>query len=141
MAGPAKPRPNTITLNAPTKHSYRHGLHLDLRIGTVDERTQVGKAHKALTAHLRQHVGESTIITELLLSRIVFKALKLYLYESEELGNPLNDQISVYLSISNSLRRDLAELDRFAAAPKEQDLMSYLKEHYEKSEHHKNPAG
>lgn len=131
MAGSAiKTRPNTIKLNAPKKHSYKHGLYLDLRIGTVDERTSVGKAHKALMNHLRQFVGESTVITELLLSRITFKALKLYLYESEKLNKPLDDQISVYLSVSNSLRRDLAELGRFAAAPKEQDLANHLRQYY-----------
>jgi hypothetical protein len=111
---------------------YRHGLYLDLRINTIDERTSIGKAHKALTAHLRQFVGESTVITELLLSRIVFKALKLYLFESEELNKPLDDHIAVYLSMSNSLRRDLAELDRMASAPKEKELMAYLKENYGK---------
>ena len=130
-----KPRPNTMKLNTPKKHSYRHGLYLDLRIGNIDERTSVGKAHKALTGHLRQFVGESTVITELLLSRIVFKALKLYLFESEELGKPLSEMLPVYLSMSNSLRRDLAELNRLASAPKEQDLMDYLKENYELKHH------
>lgn len=133
MAGSAlKPRPNTIKLNTPQKHSYNHGLYLDLRIGKVDERTSIGKAHKALTGHLRQFVGESNVITELLLSRIVFKALKLYLFESEELGKPLSDMLPVYLSMSNSLRRDLAELNRLAAAPKEKDLRTYLEENYNK---------
>ena len=130
-ANNSKPLPN----KSPTKNAmqpYKHGLYLDLRIGNIDERTSIGKAHKALFGHLRQFVGESTVITELLLSRIVFKALKLYLFESEELGKPLSEMLPVYLSMSNSLRRDLAELNRFAAAPKEQDLMGYLKKHYGK---------
>ena len=128
-----KPRPNTIKLNKPKLQSFSHGLYLDLRINTVDERTSIGKAHKALTSHLRQFVGESTVITELLLSRIVFKALKLYLFESEELSKPLSEMLPVYLSMSNSLRRDLAELSRMASAPKEQDLMDYLKSNYGKT--------
>jgi hypothetical protein len=132
-ANQSKPLPNKSPTNN-AMQPYKHGLYLDLRIGAIDERTSVGKAHKALTAHLRQFVGESTVVTELLLSRIVFKALKLYIFESEELNKPLDNNIAVYLSISNSLRRDLAELDRFAAAPKEADLMDYLKEKYGKAQ-------
>jgi hypothetical protein len=134
MAVPAsKPRPNSIKLKAPARHSYKHGLHLDLRINTVDSRTAIGKAHKALTAHLRQFVGESNVITELLLSRIVFKSLRLYLFESEELSKPLSDMLPVYLSMSNSLRRDLAELSRMSSTmPTEQDLKGYLEQNYGK---------
>jgi len=112
---------------------YRHGLYLDLKIGDIDARTQTGRAHKALTSYLREHVGDGSVIKELLISRIVFKSLKLFSYESEELSKGLSDNISVYLSISNSLRKDLAELDRMAAAPKEQDLRAYLAEHYGKT--------
>ena len=129
--------PKPLPHKSPTKNAmqpYKHGLYLDLRIGNVDSRTAVGKAHKALTGHLRQFVGESTVITELLLSRICFKTLKLYLYEAEQLNKPLDNQISVYLSISNSLRRDLAELARMAAAPKDADLMDYLKQNYGKTQ-------
>jgi len=129
----AKPRPHSVTLNTPKRHSYRTGLYLDLRVGRINKRTAIGKAHTALLGYLRQFVGESNIITELLISRITFKSLKLYLFESEELSKPLSDMLPVYLSMSNSLRRDLAELDRLAVAPKEQDLMTYLKENYDRS--------
>jgi hypothetical protein len=111
---------------------YRHGLNLDFNKG-IDGRTQLGKAHKMLEGYLRAYVGESNIVTELLINRISYKAIKCYLFESQDIEKQMLDDSAgtLYLSYTNSLRRDLAELDRMAVAPKENDLMTYLKENYE----------
>ena len=75
----------------------------------------------------------------MLLSRIIYKAIKCYYYENTDIEKKALDESAgkLYLAFTNSLRCDLAELNRLAVAPKEQDLMSYLKEHYE-PKHHKD---
>ena len=93
----------------------------------------MGKAYKMLQDYLRAYVGESTIVTEMLINRIVYKSIKCYLFESQDIEKQMLDDSAgtLYLSYTNSLRRDLAELDRLATAPKENELMTYLKENYE----------
>jgi hypothetical protein len=113
---------------------YRHGLNLDFSLNKIDHRTKLGRAQKLLQDYLRAHIGESSIVSELLLSRIIYKAIKCYYYENHDIQKKALDESAgkLYLAYTNSLRCDLAELNRLAQAPKEQDLMSYLKEHYGK---------
>jgi hypothetical protein len=124
---------------SPKIQKFSHGLNFSLN--KIDNRTKLGRAQKLLQDYLRAYVGECTIITEMLLSRIIYKAIKCYYYENTDIEKKALDESAgkLYLAYTNSLRCDLAELNRLAAAPKEKDLMSYLKEHYEKSGHHKNP--
>ena len=113
--------------------NFRHGLFLSL--SHIDERTKLGKACKLLHEYLHSFVGESTIVTELLISRIVYKSIKCFMYENTDIKKKVLDESvgKLYLSYTNSLRCDLAELNRLASAPREQDLMSYLKENYQTS--------
>ena len=57
------------------------------------------------------------------------------MYENTDIKKKVLDESvgKLYLSYTNSLRCDLAELNRLASAPREQDLMSYLKENYQTS--------
>ena len=128
----SKPLPN----KSPTKNPmqpYNHGLLLDFSLNKIDHRTKLGRAQKLLQDYLRSHVGESTITTELLISRIIYKAIKCYYYENYDIQKKALDESAgkLYLAYTNSLRCDLAELNRLAQAPKEQDLMNYLKKHYD----------
>ena len=129
--GVPKPRPNTAKFKDTKLQPYRHGLHLDFESREIDTRTKLGKAHQALKHHLREFVGEGTVVSELLISRIVFKSLKLFLFETSDIENPIADLPPAYLSMSNSLRRDLVALSQVAGkkttAP---DLMEYLKNEY-----------
>ena len=133
--GIPKPRPNTAKFNDTKLQPYRHGLHLDFESREIDTRTRLGKTYKVLKTHLREFVGESTVISELLISRIVFKSLKLFLFECSDMGNSITDLPPVYLSMSNSLRRDLVALSQLAGSKTTTpDLMEYLKENYNKPE-------
>ena len=124
---------------SPKIQKFSHGLNLNFSLNKIDNRTKLGRAQKLLQDYLRAYVGETTIISELLLSRIIYKAIKCYYYENTDIEKKALDESAgkLYLAFTNSLRCDLAELNRLAVAPKEQDLMDYLKEHYE-PKHHKD---
>ena len=129
--GVPKPRPNTAKFNETKLQPYRHGLHLDFESRAIDTRTRLGKAHQALKQHLREFVGEGTVVSELLISRIVFKSLKLFLFESSDMEKPIADLPPAYLSMSNSLRRDLVALSQITGKKTSTpDLMEYLKTEY-----------
>jgi hypothetical protein len=118
---------------SPKIQKFSHGLNLNFSLNQIDKRTKLGQAQKLLQDYLRAYVGETTIISELLLSRIIYKAIKCYYYENTDIEKKALDESAgkLYLAYTNSLRCDLAELNRLAAAPKEKDLMTYLKENYE----------
>jgi hypothetical protein len=126
-------KPNVPAGLSPKIQKYSHGLNLNFDLNKIDHRTKLGRTQKLLQDYLRAYVGESTINTELLISRIIYKAIKCYYYENYDIQKKALDTSAgkLYLAYTNSLRCDLAELSRLAAAPKEQDLMSYLKENYE----------
>ena len=63
--GIPKPRPNTAKFKDTKLQPYRHGLHLDFESREIDTRTRLGKAHKALKQHLREFVGEGTVVSDL----------------------------------------------------------------------------
>jgi hypothetical protein len=131
VKGVPKPRPKTAKFRNTKLQPYRHGLHLDFESREIDTRTRLGKAHKALKQHLREFVGEGTVVSELLISRIVFKSLKLYLFECSSMESPIADLPPAYLSMSNSLRRDLVALSQIAGKKTTTpDLMEYLQNEY-----------
>lgn len=134
MAGEAKNSKPKVPAGLSNKiQKYNHGLNLNFSLNQIDNRTKLGRAQKLLQDYLRAYVGESTIITELLLSRIIYKAIKCYYYENYDIEKKALDESAgkLYLAFTNSLRCDLAELNRLAAAPKEKTLMEYLRENYE----------
>lgn len=123
-----KIKPNQAKLVDKRLMPFKHGLHLNFK--AVDKRSKLGKAIDALYSYLREYTGEETIITELLISRIVFKSIKLHLFESTSFAEPIQDLPKEYLSMSNSLRRDLAALARYAEQPETPNLDDYLKRVY-----------
>jgi hypothetical protein len=112
---------------------FSHGLNLNFSLNQIDKRTKLGQAQKLLQDYLRAYIGECTIVSELLLSRIIYKAIKCYYYENTDIEKQALDESAgkLYLAYTNSLRCDLAELRKMADAPKEKTLMDYLKENYE----------
>jgi len=114
-----------------TMHRFsrvKHGLYLQLN--GIDGRTRLGKTVIALRDVLREYVGESTPVTELLVQRICYKSLRLGLYEASQLVNLEEAEVDHYLPMANSLRHDLALLATMAGKPKAPNLNEYLKTHY-----------
>jgi len=133
-ASKSKPIPNIARFTTKPPKRYNQGLFLDLNFGAIDSRTRLGRAQKALWKYLREYVEEPNIITELLTSRIVYKSLKLYLFEAADIKNTeISDIPNMYMSMANSLRRDLAALANFAGQASAPDLMEYLKSNYGKT--------
>lgn len=137
MAGSEKKSrslPNESPTDNPMKF-FDHGMYLTFSLNKIDRRTSLGRAQQLLWDYLRAYVGECSVVTEMLLSRIIYKAIKCYHYENTDIKKKDLDLSAgkLYLAYTNSLRCDLAELNRMAAAPKEKDLMTYLKENYGKT--------
>jgi hypothetical protein len=105
------------------------GLYIDLEL--VDGRTRLGKTITVLRNTLREYVGVSTPATELLIQRIVFKSIRLSMYECAALNDgPGMKPADHYIPLSNSLRLDLQALAQMAGKPKAPDLNDYLKSAY-----------
>lgn len=121
------------------KASIKHRFYCIIDVDNIDQRTNVGKTIQFLKQQLQAYVGEGNIATELLSHRIIYKTIRLSLYETEKLVNESPDEIDHYLPMSNSLRSDLQLLARFAGRAKPPDLNDYLKEVYgTKTEHNKD---
>lgn len=88
----------------------KSGLYVEIDINKIDGRTRMGKTIKGLKAELRDFVGGSTTASELLISRICYKTIKLSLYEASSLTSLANEESAHYLPMSNSLRLDLQAL-------------------------------
>jgi len=112
-----------------------HGLYADLAKRKIDGRTKLAKAMREARDGLTQlfHGGETNAAAALLIDRILYKALKLTLYEAQDLKGM--DGISPgsesrYLNMSNSLRDDIRLLIALAEkqAPEKTvpDLHEYL---------------
>ena len=110
--------------------------HFDLE--EIDGRTQLGKGIQALKTGLRAYLdGETTVVSELLIQRITYKAIKLAMYESTCLRDPTNEEAPHYLPLSNSLRLDLQALQALAGQSKPPSLDDYLQSTYSSEEEDK----
>ena len=67
-------------------------------------------------------MGGSTTASELLISRICYKTIKLSLYEASSLTSLVNVESAHYLPMSNSLRLDLQALAELAKKQPPGDL-------------------
>jgi len=103
-------KPNILRYRGKKQNRYLHGLHIDLRPKDLDGRTVPGQMVKVLGRYLREYIGQSTAASEVLINRIVFKAVKLSIYESHCFSQPLKDLDPFYLPMTNSLRQDLIAL-------------------------------
>jgi len=109
---------------------FKHGLYTEIDLNCLDKRTRLAKAIKSLKKELRDFVGNPTPATELLIHRIIYKTVKLSLYESTSLQDPKNEEAAHYLPMSNSLRLDLVALAGMVGKSKPPDLGKYLAENY-----------
>ena len=103
------------------------GFHARLDLDNIDGRSKTGKTITVLKKCLRDYVVQCTPLTELLIGRIIYKTLKLMMYESACLQNPQNAESAHYLPMANSLRLDLQTLAGLAGEAKPPDLSDYLK--------------
>jgi len=106
-----------------------HGLRAHIDFHAIDYRTKLGKTIKALGNQLREFVGEPTPVSELLISRIVYKGIKLAIYEAHCLENLENKEADHYLPMANSFRLDLQALAQLAGkskAPSYEEIMKRL---------------
>jgi len=112
-----------------------HGLYADLEKRKLDGRTRVVKAMKEARAGLMQLFpnGRVNAAASLIIDRVVYKALKLSLYEMQDLKGMSGispESKNKYLEIANSMRDDLRFLTNLAArqSPEREfpDLSEYL---------------
>jgi hypothetical protein len=108
------------------KGHAKHGLYLTIDLSGIDSRTKTGRMIKGLKKELRLFVGDTSTASELLIHRIVYKTIKLSLYETTSLMNPQNSEAGHYLPMANSLRLDLQALAGMAGQKKAPDLQGYL---------------
>jgi len=112
-----------------------HGLYADLAKRKIDGRTKLAKAMREARTGLIQLFpgGQTNAAAGLLIDRILFKALKLSLYETQDLKgmeglSPGSEQR--YLNMANSLREDIRLLTALAQkqTPEKEvpDLQEYL---------------
>lgn|GEM_PF-6712934 len=106
------------------------GLYTEIDIDAIDGRTRTGKTVKGLKAGLRDYVGNPTPASELLIHRIVYKTIKLSLYEASSLTMLTNEESAHYLPMSNSLRLDLRELAELAKKQPVGDLYDKWRESF-----------
>jgi len=111
-----------------------HGLYCDPSKWEIDGRTLLAKQLNQLRAGLAAlFPGGPDKAGALLIDRIVYKGLKLALYEATDLtsaeGVPPGSEMK-YLQMSNSLREDIRLLSAMAKAqapsPGDPDLKEYL---------------
>lgn len=106
------------------------GLYLDL--SKLDGRTSIAKAAKQVLEALREFVGDTTVIHEILLHRITYKTIRLSLYEAAKMEeNGMAKEADHYLPMANSLRLDIAQLEKMVGnGRKLPDLDEYVEVTY-----------
>jgi len=103
-----------------------HGLYRQIDLETLDGRTRLGKAAKEVKAELKAYVGRGTIVTDMLIDQIVYKLLRLKLYQARNVYNAKDFEAAHFLPLSNSLRLDLQELSRQVGQGRPPSLDEYL---------------
>ena len=104
------------------------GLYIKVDAEALDGRTTVAKLIKELKHGLQDYVGESTIASELLIQRIIYKHIRLSAYENAFIEHPKNEEKQHYLPMANSLRLDLIALQQLAGESEPPNLKSYIAE-------------
>lgn len=131
---PKQQRSKVIACAGRKGETISHGLHADIAKRKIDGRTGLGKAlrqgREGLARLFPQGPNEAA---SLLIDRIVFKALKLALYEATDLKGLAGAGAAAeqrYITMSNSLREDIRLLSQMAqrqqAEPDDPDLKEYL---------------
>lgn len=129
---------NESTNKKPQNTQTKHRLYCEIDINKLDKRTRAGQAIIAMGDRLRDFVCVNNAVTDMLIQRILYKSLRLSMYETSKIFDDQFQEADHYLPMANSLRLDLAALAGMAGKPKAPDLNDYLKRVYEESEHNKN---
>jgi hypothetical protein len=80
----------------------------------MDGRSRIVKTLRYLQEQLREYVGNANIVSELLIQRISYKAVRLSMYEVSMIQDPNPVDARHYLPFANSLRMDLQALEKIA---------------------------
>lgn len=94
------------------------GLRVKLHLDDLDHRSRIVRTLKYLQEQLREYVGNANIISELLIQRIAYKAVRLSMYEVSMIQDPNPVDARHYLPFANSLRMDLQTLEKIAETAK-----------------------
>jgi len=96
-------------------HTRRlRGLRVKLHLDDLDHRSRIVRTLKYLQEQLREYVGNGNIVSELLIQRIAYKAVRLSMYEISMVEDPAPVDARHYLAFANSLRMDLQALEKIA---------------------------
>jgi hypothetical protein len=110
----------------------RHGLYVDLERYRIDGRSALGQAlAKSKGALAEMFVNGPDAAASLLINRIMYKALRLELFENWDMstGEAKPTAVQQYIILSNSLRNDLNALISMTGRQvphKAPDLHEYL---------------
>jgi hypothetical protein len=116
-----------------TRLAIKHGLYLKLEQHKIDGRSAMGQAiAKSRAALVDMFPNGADAAAQILISQIVYKALRLELFTSWDMatGEGTPTAISHYIILSNSLRNDLNALIVMAerqAPAQVPDIKEYLK--------------
>lgn len=110
------------------KHrNTKHCLWVDFKTVKLDGRTALARAINLMRRELVKHVGgKPSIVEALLIDRIVHKAVKAYIYETNFFIDQKQGSKDHYLALVNSLRLDLQALGLKRSEEKALDLAEYL---------------
>jgi len=115
-------------------NALKHSLYKRIDLSAIDKRTALGKTIEIIKRELRDYVNGGSIVSELLTQRIVYKVVKLSLYEVNQLTNRERPEADHYLPMSNSLRLDLAMLKQLSGKAKGPSLEKYLQGKHNQTE-------
>lgn len=122
-------------LVAKNKRNYpaKHCLWVDFKAVKLDGRTALAKAINLMRRELIKHVGgKPSIAQALLIERVIHKAMKAFIYETNFFLDQKQGSEDHYLALVNSLRLDLQALGLQRSGGKVGDLAEYLNKKTEK---------
>lgn len=102
------------------------GFRANFQLEDVDGRTRVGKSILAIKKHLREYIGNNTVVTEILISQICYKTVRLSMYTHACLKDARQMESQYYMPMANSLRSDLQALAGLVGESRPPDLNDYL---------------
>ena len=111
-------------------NSLRSGLWFDFSRIRVDGRTKLAKNITFLKDSLRDHLGgKINIMQQIIIDRVVYKIVKVSLYENGIVAHPDQEgSRDYYIALANSIRLDLMALGIEGKAAEPLTVEQYLKD-------------
>ena len=129
-----KPSGSKLPAQKATDKRVKSGLWIDFKRVKLDGRTALAKMMNLIKREMVKHVGgEPSIAQAILIERVVHKAIKAYIYETNFFSNPNQGSKDHYLALVNSLRLDLTALGLEKRVKKILDLTEYLNQKEKKN--------